>query len=175
MAKASKPRTKTPAKTYVCQSREQAVDDIRAIGDTQREIVRLETELNDQIAELTNAVAPTVAALKERIAQLQGGVHLWCEANRAQLTENGKVKTANLITGEVRWRFRPPSVSIRGVEDVIDCLRKMNLVQYLREKVEINKEAILAEPGAVAAVPGISVKSGVEDFEIIPFEQDIQQ
>lgn len=175
MAKASKPRTKAPAKTYVCQSREQAVDDIRAIGDTQREIVRLETELNDQIAELTNAVAPKVAELKEKVAQLQGGVHLWCEANRLSLTENGKVKTANLITGEVRWRIRPPSVSIRGVDDVIDCLQKLNLQQFLREKTEINKEAILAEPGKVSAVPGITIKSGVEDFEIIPFEQSIQQ
>lgn len=171
---AKKPRNKAPAKTYVCQSREQAVDDIRAIGDTQREIVRLETELNDKIAELTNAAAPKVAELKEKVAELQGGVHLWCEANRAALTENGKVKTANLITGEVRWRIRPPSVTARGVDDVIDCLQKMNLKQFLREKVELNKEAILADPTKVAAVPGLTIKSGIEDFEIIPFEQDIQ-
>ncbi|WP_421210044.1 host-nuclease inhibitor Gam family protein [Aeromonas enteropelogenes] len=174
MAKATKPRNKAPAKTYVCQSREQAVDDIRAIGDAQREIVRLETELNDKIAELTNAAAPKVAELKAKVAELQGGVHMWCETHRAELTDNGKVKTANLITGEIRWRIRPPSVSVRGVDDVIDCLEKLNLVDFLRQKTEINKEAILANPDKVSAVPGITIKSGVEDFEIIPFEQDIQ-
>ncbi|KFB96134.1 exonuclease inhibitor, partial [Trabulsiella guamensis ATCC 49490] len=95
------------------------------------------------------------------------------EANRAELTRDGKTKTANLTTGEVRWRARPPSVTIRKVEDVIAMLKKLSLGKFLRNKEEINKEAILASPTEVKGIAGIAIKTGVEDFEIIPFEQSV--
>ncbi|HAU4567917.1 TPA: host-nuclease inhibitor protein Gam, partial [Citrobacter freundii] len=34
-------------------------------------------------------------------------------------------------------------------------------------------EAILASPNEVKGIAGISIKSDVEDFEIIPFEQTV--
>lgn len=97
----------------------------------------------------------------------------WCEANRSDLTNGGKVKTANLVTGDVQWRVRPPSVTVRGVDSVMETLRRLGLSRFIRIKEEINKEAILNEPGAVAGVAGITVKSGVEDFSIIPFEHQL--
>ena len=95
----------------------------------------------------------------------------FCEANRSELTNGGKVKTANLITGEVQWRQRPPSVSVRGAESVIETLVRLGLNVFVRTKEEINKEAILNEPDAVKGVAGITVVTGVEDFVITPFEQ----
>lgn len=168
-----KTRTKSAAVVAVPQSREDVINDIRKIGDISRVILRRETELNDQIATLTNDVAPGIEALKKELERLQTGVQTWCEANRAELTRDGKTKTANLTTGEVRWRTRPPSVSIRKVEDVVAMLKKLSLGKFLRNKVEINKEAILADPNKVKGIAGISVKTGVEDFEIIPFEQSV--
>ncbi|WP_035603566.1 host-nuclease inhibitor Gam family protein, partial [Edwardsiella tarda] len=99
------------------------------------------------------------------------GVQGWCEANRDELTCNGKVKTANLVTGDIQWRIRPPSVSVRGPDSVMETLLRLGLSRFIRTKQEINKEAILNEPLAVAGVAGITVKTGVEDFSIIPFEQ----
>ena len=49
-----------------------------------------------------------------RIETLQAGIQTYCEAHRDELTSGGKTKTANLVTGEVSWRQRPPSVSIRS-------------------------------------------------------------
>ena len=95
-----------------------------------------------------------------------------CEANRAELTNNGKSKSANLVTGEVQWRNRPPSVGIRGTDSVIETLLRLGLERFIRRKEEINKEAILNEPSAVSGVAGITVKTGIEDFAIVPFEQD---
>ena len=43
-----------------------------------------------------------------------------------------------------------------------------------RVKEEINKDAILNEKEAVKNIPGITIKSDIEDFSIIPFEQDVQ-
>ncbi|WP_208487315.1 host-nuclease inhibitor Gam family protein, partial [Escherichia coli] len=127
---------------------------------------------NDAIAEITEKYASQIAPLKTSIETLSKGVQGWCEANRDELTNGGKVKTANLVTGDVSWRQRPPSVSIRGVDAVMETLERLGLQRFIRTKQEINKEAILLEPKAVAGVAGITVKSGIEDFSIIPFEQE---
>ncbi|EIF0163143.1 host-nuclease inhibitor Gam family protein, partial [Salmonella enterica] len=111
-------------------------------------------------------------ALKKDIDTLSKGVQGWCEAHRDELTQNGRTKTASLITGKVEWRNRPPSVGIRGVETVLETLRRLGLERFIRTKEEINKDAILSEPKAVEGVAGITVRSGVEDFAITPFEQN---
>ncbi|MDB7002776.1 host-nuclease inhibitor Gam family protein [Escherichia coli] len=171
MAKPAK-RIKSAAAAYVPQNRDAVITDIKRIGDLQREASRLETEMNDAIAEITEKFAARIAPIKTDIETLSKGVQGWCEANRGELTNGGKVKTANLVTGDVSWRQRPPSVSIRGMDAVMETLERLGLHRFIRTKQEINKEAILLEPKAVAGVAGITVKSGIEDFSIIPFEQE---
>lgn len=114
-------------------------------------------------------------ALKEQLATLQDGVQGYCEAHRLELTDGGKVKTANLITGEVQWRQRPPSVSVRGSDTVIEMLKRLGLGRFVRTKEEVNKEAILNEPDEVRGVAGLTVVTGVEDFVITPFEQAVTE
>lgn len=165
-------KLKTKAAPYACQTRHEAQRDIKIIGDVQREMLRIQTELNDEIARATKAVAPRIDSLRARLEELQGGVQTWCEANREDIC--GKGKTANLITGEVNWRQRPPSVSVRQPDQVITALQSLGLGRFVRVKEEINKEAILAEPAAVVGVKGIIVNTGVEDFVITPFEVDLE-
>ena len=45
----------------------------------------------------------------------------------------------------------------------------------MRTAETINKDAILAEPGAVLTVKGISVVAGKETFSVTPFEVEIEQ
>ncbi|ELM3734823.1 host-nuclease inhibitor Gam family protein [Edwardsiella piscicida] len=169
---ASKPkRIKSAAANYVSQSRDAVIIDIRKIGDLQREATRLESAMNDEIAVITEKYAGLIKPLKTDVEMLSKGVQGWCEANRDELTCNGKVKTANLVTGDIQWRIRPPSVYVRGPDGVMETLLRLGLSRFIRTKQEINKEAILNEPLAVAGGAGITVKSGVEDFSIIPFEQ----
>lgn len=170
MAKTTK--IKAAATLPACQSKTQVQDFIRTIGDKTRELARLETTMNDEIAEITNDYAEKINPLKLEIEQLTGAVQIWCEANRIKLLEKG-LKTANLITGEVSWRIRPPSVNIRGKEAVIEKLKSLGLTQFIRTKEEPNKEAILEDATAVKDVKGITIVSGVEDFIINPFEVDV--
>ena len=165
-------KLKAKAQIYACSSREQAQKDISMIGMLQREHGRISGELNDRISALTEAEAPRLKELQDRIGMLQAGVQTWCEANREQIC--GKGKTANLITGEVSWRQRPPSVRVTGEESVIDLLKRMTLGCFVRSKEAINKEAILLAPEAVAGVPGIKIITGVEDFVITPFEVETE-
>lgn len=168
-----KPRLKRQAAVNVPQTREAVIADIKTIGDRQRELMRIETLMNDEIGVITEKYSSHVNALKTELSELESGVHKWSEANRSELTNDGKTKTANLTTGEVSWRTRPPSVRITDADSVIKTLYKLNLEKFVREKREVNKEAILSEPEAVAGIAGIKINSGIEDFIITPFEQQV--
>lgn len=173
MATKTATRLKTKAQVYVPQSKDEAAADIRKIGDLQREALRATTEMNDAIANITQRFQPRLDALNDQIRTLQEGVQGYCEAHRIELTDGGKVKTANLITGEVQWRQRPPSVSVRGSDAVLEMLKRLGLTRFIRSKEEVNKEAILNEPDEVRGVAGLTVVTGVEDFVITPFEQEV--
>lgn len=170
-------RLKSPAQAVgVPQSKDQCAADIRALGDLQRQLERAKAQMNDEIAAVTHAHQPALTVLSERILGLQGSIQTWCEANRTLLCGEGDRlgKTANLVTGEVSWRQRPPSVVVRGAEAVLESLARLGLSRFIRTKKEVNKEAILAEPDAVRGVAGIAISSGVEDFIVTPFEQSAE-
>ncbi|ECW0050619.1 host-nuclease inhibitor protein Gam [Salmonella enterica] len=167
-------RLKAAAASYTPQSKEQVSVDIKKIGDIQRELTRIEADANDQIAVIMNQNTPKIEALRAELDVLQQGVQTWCEANRSSITK-GSSKTANLITGEVAWRTKPDSVSIKGVELVLEALKKLKLDRFIRRKEEVNKDAILADRKAVENIKGISIVSGKETFSITPFEQEIEK
>ena len=154
------------------QSQNDCAESIRLLGDLQREFDRQRGEMNDHIAAVTQAHQPALADLSERMLAVQGGIQAWCEAHRVDLCgEADKLgKTANLVTGEVSWRQRPPSVPIRGADTVLETLLRMGLGRFVRVKNEPNKEAMLNEPDAVRGIAGITIVSGVEDFIVVPFE-----
>lgn len=169
-------RIKSKTLAAVPQSKDDCAASIRTIGDLQREFERHRAAMNDQIAAITQEHQPILSDLQARIESLQAGVQAWCEAHRVELCgEADKLgKTANLVTGEVSWRIRPPSVSIRGTDTVLETLLRMGLGRFVRVKNEPNKEAMLNEPDAVRGIAGITIVSGVEDFIVSPFEQQAE-
>lgn len=167
-------KLKTKAQAYAPQSQTDCAADIKKLGDLQRDFARAQADMNDEIAAITKKYQPKLELLNERIETLQKGVQTYCEAHRDELTNAGKVKFANFITGEVNWRQRPPSVSIRGAEAVLETLARMGLTRFIRSTQEPNKEAILNEPDAVRGIAGITVVTGVEDFVITPFEANAE-
>ena len=169
--KATRIKTDTFAVRY--QTRDEVEVAIKEIGDLNRELERLAIEQNDKLAAITEEYAPLMNEVKEKLAPKQDAVQAWCESRRDELTQNGKTKTGTFNTGEVQWRQRPPSVGIRGVDSVLDSLKMWGFTQFIRIKEEINKEAMLNEPDTAASVPGVTIKTGVEDFVITPFEQEV--
>src|SRR5690606_26606449 len=110
----------------------------------------------------------------EAILALRQGVQIWCEANRDALTGGGKVKSVQLPSGEVRWRVTPPAVKLRAVDMVLQLLRERGLGRFIRIKEEVNREAILADPEAVAGIAGIRIEQR-EEFVILPFETKLEE
>lgn len=166
-------KMKAPAAAVpVPQSRADCAASIKTLGDAQRDFERQRASMNDEIAQITQRYQPQLEALDAQCQALAKGIQTWCEANRATLCETGK--TANLVTGEVSWRQRPPSVRITGADSVIETLRRMQLERFVRTKDEVNKDAILNEVDAVRGIAGITVVTGVEDFAIVPFAVDVE-
>lgn len=166
-------KTRLKSDTVRYQTREEVEVAIKEVGDLQRELQRVATHQNDELAAITEKYAPQITELQEQIKPLQKAIEVWCEANRAELTNNGKTKTGSFNTGEVQWRQRPPSVLIRKADDVIEQLHRLGLSRFIRTKEELNKEAMLAEAELAATIKGITIKTGVEDFVITPFEQGV--
>lgn len=147
---------------------------IRQIGDLQRDIARLEAEAGDKKAAIEQEYGERAAPLKKELDNLTACVTAYCEGRKDELTENGKTKTVDFVTGIVKWRIRPPSVKVTGVAAVIAWMQeKTAFAGFLRTKTEIDKEAILNEKEKFADVPGIKIISGVEDFVIEPTVQEL--
>jgi phage host-nuclease inhibitor protein Gam len=173
MTKPAKARVKAAAVVpNVPQNREAVVAAIAEIGRRQREVTRIQTEMNDAMAatkeRFESNAQPHVAAIE----QLRAGVQIYCEAHREELTLRGKTKTVMFPSGEVKWRTTPPKVVIKGVEAVMDALRRTGLGRFIRTRDEISKEAILEEPEIVAQVPGLRIEQ-TEEFVIEPFEAEL--
>lgn len=156
------------------QSREETAEAVAEIGRRQRERDRIQAAMNDELSAVKQRFEEEAAPHADAIKTLSAGVQTWCEANRDELTNDGKVKTANLASGKVSWRIRPPKVSLKAIDNVLAALKELKLTRFIRVKEEVNKEAILAEPDAVQHVKGISIHQG-EDFVIVPFETDLEE
>lgn len=174
----SKPK-KTKAKATavpIPRDDSEARSAIREIGDLSRQIARAEADLNDAIAALQEEVGHRVEPLQARVLELTQGVQMFCEVNRDRLTNGGKTKTVRWTTGEVSWRLRPAKVSLRKVEEVIAEIKRLGLARkFLRQKEEVNKEAMLSDPERARTVPGVTIGSEGEDFQIEPFETELPE
>jgi len=130
--------------------------------------------MNDEIATIKQRYEEQAKPLGDDIRQLSQGVQVWCEANREAITQGGKVKFATLTTGKVNWRTRPPKVTLRGKESILENLKRLGLARFVRTSEEINKEAMLNEPALAKTVPGVNITQG-EDFVITPFETELEE
>ncbi|MBL8396635.1 MAG: host-nuclease inhibitor Gam family protein [Candidatus Accumulibacter sp.] len=157
------------AVSQVPQTLEQADEAIAAIGGLQRHLARLTADMNDQLTTVKQAYEKRAEPLLKMLGELQEGTKIWCEANRAMLTRDGKTKTVPFPSGEVAWRMRPPSVSVRGTESALKRLRQIDAKRFIRTKEEINRQAILDHPEILTRVPELSITQG-EDFVITPFD-----
>jgi phage host-nuclease inhibitor protein Gam len=169
MAKAKSARVKTAALAVVAPTTaEQADAMVRRVGELMRAKIVIQAALDEGMSTLRTEAAAEAAPITTEIANLTAAVQAWAEANRDELTRGGRVKTHRLPSGEIAWRHLPPSVRISSPETVLKLLQQMGLSQFLREKVEIDRDALKAQPEAARAVPGVTIGSAGEEFIVTP-------
>ena len=170
----AKSKTKA-ASVPVPQTRDEAADTLMQIGGMNRAAARVEADMNDEIAAIKKNAEAIAQPIREKVTAMRDGLQIWAEANRAALTQDGKTKTADLGTGKISWRQRPPSVRISGMERVIESVKKLGFAAFLRVKEEINKEAMLADPEKARMIAGVTVSSDGEEFIVEPFEAELSE
>jgi phage host-nuclease inhibitor protein Gam len=150
-----------------------AAASLARIGQLQRDLAVAELVLAETVAKAKQSAETAAAPHKAEIEMLTRGLQIWAEARRDDLTQGGKTKTVTLATGEIAWRSRPPSVRLRDPAAVIETLRRLQLSRFLREKIEIDREAMLKEPAAAASVPGVVIGSAGEEFVVTPASAEL--
>ncbi len=159
---------------WVPRDRDEVNTAIAELGNKQRDRARIQADMNDALAVCKAEFDGTAKPIGERCSELAKGLQLWCEANRATLTRDGKVKFHEFATGTVKWRMRPPSIAVRGVEAVLGTLKQLGLDRFVRTKQEVDKDALLKEPEIAKGIGGITV-SQREDFVVVPHESNIEE
>lgn len=174
---ASKTRNKRTAPAFqIPQTRDQVSEFIHGIGEDQRELARIQADMQDELAMIREKYEARAQPIAQRIQDRTAGVQVWCDGHRAQLTQDGKTKTARFAAGDVLWRNTPPACTVRNAEGVMDALYKMFGETFLRLKREVNKDAILATAldHPVRKVEGITI-SQREEFVVQPFETELAE
>lgn len=162
-------RMKTPAETVaVPATLSEANVFVARIGAAQQELDAIQAGLDAAAARVKAEHEALARPLRADIAALTRGVQVWAEAHRGELTQDGRVKTVKLPSGEIAWRTRPPSVRLSGIAAVIEAIRERGLHGFLRVRAEVNKEAMLAEPELAVSVPGVTIGSAGEEFIVTP-------
>jgi phage host-nuclease inhibitor protein Gam len=176
MAKTSKTRIKAAAVTVdVPQNREAAAAAIAAVGAASRNLQRISAEMNDALAEIKEAYEREAEPFRREIEARTEGLRVFAEANRAALTNNYKVKTVALTTGELVWRMNPPSVRLVDTEEnVIAACEAAGHREFVRYTPTLNRDAIKADPDAAAGIAGLRIGQS-EAFVVVPFEAELAE
>jgi phage host-nuclease inhibitor protein Gam len=170
---AKKTKIKSEAR-IIAQSQADVEAAIAQIGEATRTLIRIEADMGDEVASIKERWEQKAEPIRTRVAALKDAVQGWCEANRAVLTRDGKVKFYNFTSGQVQWRMTPPAVVIRGIDAVLELCRKSGFAKFIRQKEELNREAMLAAQEEAARIPGVTF-SQREEFIIEPFEIELSE
>ncbi|MBU3969050.1 host-nuclease inhibitor Gam family protein [Patescibacteria group bacterium] len=152
----------------VPQSSSELTDYVRRIGEAQRKIQAIFTDLNSEVECLKGGADEKKKPLVSQIDALLEGVYIYAEAHRDELTEGGKIKTVKFSSGDIVWRITPPKVTLKNIEKVVAELLSRGLKRFLRyPDPEVDKEAMLREQEVAKKVPGVKIGQH-EEFVVKP-------
>jgi len=174
VAKSNRTRLKAPALPIVAPAdADAAALMVARMGAIARDLTIAEAAMDEQIATIKKTAGDLAAPLTAEMERLRAGVQAWADANRDMLTRGGRSKTVHLTTGKLEWRHLPPSVRVSSPEAVLELVQKMGLEKFLRRKVELDREAMKANPVEARAIPGVTIGSAGEEFVVTPDAEEL--
>jgi len=128
------------------KSFEELDQSLLVLGKAKAELQRQEATMNEEIQKIKDKFAEDTAELMGITASLEDAIESFCIAHKSEFDAT---RTKILNHGKVGFRTNPPKVLQLNkkwkVESSIAFLKKLFGKKYLREKLEIDKEAILAD------------------------------
>jgi phage host-nuclease inhibitor protein Gam len=137
------------------QSWDDVDQSLESIGQINRELALIEAGQNEAIDKIKAEAKASAAPWLDKKAALELAMKEFCEANRAEFT---KTKTRLLTFGSVGFRLSS-KVIIKRVSDTLQALKDLGLSHCLRQKEELDKEAMKSLSAETLAEVGASVKT----------------
>lgn len=166
-------RAKKAAETIrVPANAEEASVMLAEIGRQQREILLQKAAVEEAVAGFRATAERVAADCTKRIADLQRGLEAWATVNRAVLTRNGRTKSIVLPSGTLSWEKGRLKLKLSGgkpgMEALIAAIREQGLTRFLREKVSLDRNAMLKERAVAATLPHVGFGGEAELFVAKP-------
>lgn len=162
-------RVKRPV-VPVPQNLEEAARSVARIGEAQRAIDGVRSNLNEQVSKLTAEAMESVNLHEENIARLTEGLSAFAEGHRREF----KGKTVKVPTGEFGWRKTRKSVELTESDEVIAAkLKARGLTHCFKVVTTVIKTALLKERKKAEGVPGVIFREGGERFFVNPEELEV--
>ncbi|EGY01090.1 prophage host-nuclease inhibitor protein [Nitrospirillum viridazoti Y2] len=157
-------RLKTPA-VPVPQTRASFESLATDLGAMIRKAERIESLAADQVAQIKLKAKQDTAELEKRITASFTALAAYAEANRSDLVPEGR-KSVTIAAGVIGWRLSNRSVKLQDTteEEVIAWLEQAGQHQFLRETLELDKSALLADPETAKTIPGVTFAQGVRFY-----------
>lgn len=112
-------------------------------------ITKKEVEMNEKLNKIKNNFDEEVKGTRAEKQLLEQEVEGFCKVNKEEF---GKLKSMTLLFGSVFFRTTPPKVSQLNkkysVATTIELAKKLFKLKFIREKAELDKEAILTSYAA---------------------------
>lgn len=143
---------------------------IREIGEAQRRALDAKNEADREIERIKKAAAVKIAVQSDRISERFEGLAVYANEHREELVDKPDAKTITLVTGTISWRLNPHSVSLKGVEDVLEYLKTHKEFKDFLNYAEptVDKEAMLKDEDRAEQVPGVTINRDIEMFAVKP-------
>lgn len=170
------------------EDQEELEKGIELLGRVSRSRKDLIALADNKIAAIREALKEELVPYDQKIAHIASGVKFYVGEHRDELFPNFPTrKTAKLVSGSLKIRRVPPSIKTRATSEFLESIVKKGglftkfteLVSslsrnFLRVKLELNKDAILADPIGSKNAIGIELSEESERLYIIPAEVDAE-
>lgn len=142
-----------------------------ALTKAEKRLADLDGKHRTKVAALQDKHAATIEPLAAEIEKHRAAITNYANSHRAELTENGKMKTVQIGSGCLKWQKSRAKVEITGdTAAIIASLKRRKLNRFIRIREELDKTAILKEHTAIKTpIDGLTIiQSG--NSEILTIE-----
>ncbi|MBE7413391.1 MAG: host-nuclease inhibitor Gam family protein [Leptospiraceae bacterium] len=172
--------------TNVYKDRADLTMAVASLGETKRERDRIKSETDDQISKLQTALAEQLKPFDAKIQHITAGITHFVAKHKSDLFSDSE-RTCKLTSGVLQLRTIPESVKTKTSAKFIEkILTENGLLEsfnkfltklsglFIRVKLELNKEQILADKQGAKKKIGIEFNKESERLYIKPGETDAE-
>lgn len=170
----------------VIKNRAELEHAIARMGQLQRQRRDIEGTYNSQIQKLQEEMGAALQPIDADILTVSLGIKAFTDLHRKELFPTEK-KTASFTTGSVSYRDKPAAVKTRQSAKLVEkilaenglldfyhkAVTRFNKV-FLRMKLEINKDSVLADPITAKKLIGVEIEDGIERLYVKPAEVETE-